>query len=72
MNDLLHPRLAATALARHLRAVPVTVLSGARQTGKSTLARSEGGSRRTVIDLDGKPQIAYDVSELRDVTPTRE
>lgn len=52
MNDLLHPRLAATALARHLRAVPVTVLSGARQTGKSTLARSEGGSRRTVIDLD--------------------
>jgi Tat protein translocase TatB subunit len=27
---------------------------------------------RTVIDLDGKPQIAYDVSRLRDVTPTRE
>ena len=27
---------------------------------------------RTVIDLDGKPQIAYDVSELRDVTPKRE
>lgn len=27
---------------------------------------------RTVIDLDGKPQIAYDVSELRDVTPPRE
>jgi sec-independent protein translocase protein TatB len=27
---------------------------------------------RTVIDLEGKSQIAYDVSELRDVTPRRE
>ena len=26
----------------------------------------------TVIDLEGKSQIAYDVSELRDVTPRRE
>jgi sec-independent protein translocase protein TatB len=27
---------------------------------------------RTIIDLDGKPQIAYDVNELLNVTPKRE
>jgi len=33
------PRLAAAALAHAARVMPVTVVTGARQTGKSTLVR---------------------------------
>ena len=52
MNSNSLPRLAATALARHLRAMPVTVLSGARQAGKSTLAQQAGGGARAFLSLD--------------------
>ncbi|MCY2958796.1 MAG: hypothetical protein NTY35_01425 [Planctomycetota bacterium] len=34
------PRAMSTVLAKALRTSPVVVLSGSRQTGKSTLARS--------------------------------
>lgn len=51
------PRAAAIALARHLRAMPVAVLSGARQTGKSTLARSTEAPARTFMSLDD-PAVA--------------
>lgn len=34
------PRLAARALLKTLRAMPVTVVTGARQTGKTTLVQT--------------------------------
>lgn len=53
MNDTL-PRAAGDALQRAMAAMPAVVLSGARQTGKSTLAAAEGGRRRyhSFDDLD--------------------
>ncbi len=50
------PRLAAAALGRAARVMPVTVVTGARQTGKSTLVRdlAPAGERPyfTLDDLD--------------------
>lgn len=50
------PRLAADRLRQALAAMPAVVLMGARQTGKSTLARTlpgaEGRSYLTLDDLD--------------------
>jgi predicted AAA+ superfamily ATPase len=48
------PRLAAGALNHALDAVPVAVIMGARQTGKSTLAEMRGADRPylTLDDLD--------------------
>lgn len=51
-NQLL-PRLASEHLERALRVMPVTVLTGARQTGKSTLARMHPiGADRSYFTLD--------------------
>lgn len=47
MNEML-PRLVAGQLARHLRTMPAVVLTGARQTGKSTLAQAAEPARRYV------------------------
>src|SRR2546428_4193157 len=50
------PRLAATALAHAASVMPVTVVTGARQTGKTTLVRdlAPAGERPyfTLDDLD--------------------
>lgn len=46
------PRLLASPLAAALRASPVVVLTGARQTGKSTLARRRAGAKRAYLSLD--------------------
>ena len=53
MKDML-PRLVAEHLATHLRTMPAVVLTGARQTGKSTLAQATAPSRRfaTLDDFD--------------------
>ena len=51
-NQLL-PRLAAEHLERVLRVMPIAVLTGARQTGKSTLARMHPiGADRSYFTLD--------------------
>jgi predicted AAA+ superfamily ATPase len=51
VNDLqILPRLLATGLRRALRASPVVVVTGARQTGKSTLVR--GLSDHAYVTLD--------------------
>lgn len=53
MNDQRIPRLLAGTLARHLAQAPVVVLTGARQTGKSTLVRDLlPGPPRRYLSLD--------------------
>lgn len=56
------PRLAARALRDALEAVPVAVIMGARQTGKSTLARMEEGERPyfTLDDFETLAQARTD------------
>ena len=58
MNAL--PRLAASTLTEALRAMPVTVVTGARQTGKTTLVRTpvqpEPRVYLTLDDLDALEQ----------------
>ncbi len=52
------PRAAAPALERAMRAAPVVVLLGARQTGKTTLVRS-------LPRLAGRPYLTLDDFDLR-------
>src|SRR3990172_6000321 len=47
-----YPRLVAPALAERLRAMPAVVLTGARQTGKSTLAQELAPGPRRYLSLD--------------------
>jgi uncharacterized protein len=52
-NGLILPRLAAGRVQQALQAMPVVVLMGARQTGKSTLVRSlPGAAGRPYVTLD--------------------
>ncbi len=51
-DPLLQARVAETALARALKTMPVVIITGARQTGKSTLAESTGRGKRTHLSLD--------------------
>jgi predicted AAA+ superfamily ATPase len=46
------PRLAAAALTARLRVMPAVVVTGARQTGKSTLSLELAPGRRTYHSLD--------------------
>lgn len=56
------PRLAERSLDEHLRTMPAVVLTGARQTGKSTLVRARHPSRRylTLDDLDVLDAVGTD------------
>src|ERR1700745_644568 len=52
-SDVVLPRLAAAAVDRALAAMPVVVIMGARQTGKSTLVRTDPVvGERPYITLD--------------------
>jgi len=59
-------RLASPALSAAGRAMPVVVLTGARQTGKSTLARVAGGDRPylSLDDLDVLEQATREPDAL--------
>ena len=46
------PRLVGSALAERLRVMPATVVTGARQTGKSTLAEQLVTGKRRYVSLD--------------------
>src|SRR5213593_4696244 len=46
------PRLVARSLGDRLRVMPAVVLTGARQTGKSTLAQGLAPGRRRFLSLD--------------------
>lgn len=54
MNNFPLPRLVAAGLADRLRVMPAVVVTGARQTGKSTLVQNLPGGRRffSLDDLD--------------------
>ena len=52
MNTTLLPRLVAHSLSDRLRVMPAVVVTGARQTGKSTLARSLTPGTRRFYSLD--------------------
>ncbi|MEO7742776.1 MAG: ATP-binding protein [Usitatibacter sp.] len=60
------PRLLAGALQQRLDAMPAVVLTGARQTGKSTLVRALGGARqyRSLDDLDVREAARRDPEQL--------
>ena len=51
LNGLL-PRLLTPHLARAQKVMPVVVLTGARQTGKSTLVQMVGGEQRPYLTLE--------------------
>jgi uncharacterized protein len=52
MNESPQPRQVLPALARRLKAMPAVVVTGARQTGKSTLAEVLTPGRRRYLSLD--------------------
>ncbi len=66
-RDIL-PRLAADRVQRALRAMPVVVVMGARQTGKSTLVRTLPGAAArpyvTLDDLDARADAATSPDDL--------
>jgi len=67
MNSKLVPRHVTPSLNDRLRVMPVVVVTGARQTGKSTLvARLDDGDRRyvTLDDLDAMDAAAHDPESL--------
>ena len=66
MDDRVLPRLAGDRLRAHLAAMPAVVLTGARQTGKSTLARSlhPTGRYATLDDLDVRELAERDPDAL--------
>ena len=66
MDDLRapFPRLLSAVLADHFRVMPAVVITGARQTGKSTLAEYLSPGRRSYRSLDD-----LDVAELADRDP---
>ena len=57
MNDFALPRLVAQSLEARLSVMPAVVITGARQTGKSTLARELVGGERDYFSLDD-PNVA--------------
>ncbi len=52
MNETVQPRLAAATLQRRLEVMPAVVVTGARQTGKSTLVRDLIPGPRRYFSLD--------------------
>jgi predicted AAA+ superfamily ATPase len=59
------PRLLIEPLERALATFPVVVVSGARQTGKTTLVQRIGGER-TYLTLDDLDVLQEAVSALAD------
>jgi phage/plasmid-associated DNA primase len=52
VNDLQMPRLAAETLRNRFKIMPVAVLAGSRQTGKSTLAGAVAPPRARTATFD--------------------
>ena len=71
MNDSILPRAVATRLADMMRVMPAVVVAGARQTGKSTLARSfgraESRTERAKGGLPGRRYMSLDDLDVLDL-----
>lgn len=52
MNNNVLPRMIQGTLTSHLRTMPAVIVTGARQTGKSTLVQSLVGGERRFLTLD--------------------
>ena len=52
MNKKILPRLVADSLTDRLRVMPAVVVTGARQTGKSTLVQKLAPGNRSYFSLD--------------------
>jgi hypothetical protein len=52
MNENTFPRHMMAALSQHLRVMPAVVVTGARQTGKSTLVKVLTLEKRSYFSLD--------------------
>jgi uncharacterized protein len=52
MDNQTLPRLVAKSLTDRLRVMPAVVVTGARQTGKSTLANELTPGKRRFLSLD--------------------
>ena len=61
VNDNLLPRTITHTLEEILRIMPAVVVTGARQTGKSTLARELAPGNRRFLSLDD-----FDTAQGRD------
>src|SRR5678815_2699083 len=61
------PRLVGSALAERLRVMPATVVTGARQTGKSTLAEQLVTGKRRYVSLDDLEVLDARDDDWRDV-----
>ena len=61
VNDNLLPRTITPTLEELLRVMPAVVVTGARQTGKSALARDLAPGNRRVLSLDD-----FDTAQGRD------
>ncbi|MFZ4441680.1 MAG: ATP-binding protein [Syntrophales bacterium] len=64
MNENTYPRHMMAALSKHLRVMPAVVVTGARQTGKSTLVKVLAQEKRSYFSLDD-----MDVFELARKNP---
>ena len=67
MSKSVLPRLAASVVSEQLRVMPVVILSGTRQTGKSTLAKEVSPptrTYRTLDDFDTRALAAEDPASL--------
>ena len=58
VNDLQRPRIVASGLDARLRVMPAVVVTGARQTGKSTLAQNLDPGIRRFLTLDD-PEVVH-------------
>ena len=71
MNDSILPRAVATRLADMMRVMPAVVVAGARQTGKSTLARwfgrAEASTERAQAGLPGRRYMSLDDLDVLDL-----
>ena len=58
MNDSVLPRAVSGTLGAMMRVMPAVVVAGARQTGKSTLARAVGRSAQAGGPAHPAPDVA--------------
>ena len=61
------PRLVSASLAERLRVMPAVVVTGARQTGKSTLVRELAPAARRYFSLDDLDTARKHAGKWRDV-----